>query len=85
MSLYNRYIFFLVVISCLVNTSLAFLGHNDLSTYLLVNTVCFLVLTLIFMPSNPKVYKTFNILSLFFFAGFLIIVIIEFTSVVTSS
>ncbi len=37
------------------------------------------------MPSNPKIYKTFNILSLFFFSGFLVLVIIELTSVITGS
>ena len=83
MRIFNRYIFFLVVTSCLVNTLLAFFGQDDLSTYLILNTICFLVLTLIFMPSNPRVKKAFNILSLFFFTVFLVIAVIEFTTIIS--
>ena len=73
----------LVLVSCLVNILLAFFEHKDLSTYLLINIISFLVLTLVFMPSNPKAKKTFNILNIFFFAGFLAIVIAEFTGIIS--
>jgi hypothetical protein len=79
----NRYIFFLVLVSCLVNTLLAFFEHEDLSTYLIINIVSFLVITLIFTPSNPKAKKTFNILNIFLFACFLAIVITEFTGAIS--
>jgi len=79
----NRYVLSLVLVACLVNTLLAFFEHEDLSTYFLINIISFLVLTLVFMPSNPKAKKTFNILNIFFFAGFLVIVITEFTDIIS--
>ena len=83
MKIDNRYIFFLVVISCMVNTLLAFSGHEELSTYLLINIICFLVLTFIFTPTNPKVRMTFNTLSMIFFISFLVIVIMELPDIFT--
>lgn len=84
MKLYKRYVFFLVLISCLVNTSLAFFGQEDLNTYLIINIISFLVLTLIFTPSNPKAKKKFNTLNMIYFTGFLAIVIIEFLDVINA-
>lgn len=81
MSFSSRYVFFLVLASCLANTLLALFKHEYLSTYLIINIISFLVLTLLFMPSNPEAKKTFNILNIFFFAIFLTIVIIEFTGI----
>ena len=83
MRVYNRYVFFLVLISCLVNTLLAFFGQEDLATYLIITIISFLVLTLIFTPTNPRAKKTFNTLNMIFFAGFLVIVIIEFTDIIS--
>ncbi len=81
MRIYRRYVFVLILISCLVNTLLAFFGQDDLVTYLIINIICFLVLTLIFMPSNPGARKTFSTLILIFFKGFLVIVIIEISDI----
>ncbi|UCD09881.1 MAG: hypothetical protein JSU79_04345 [Dehalococcoidales bacterium] len=77
MKIDNRYVFFLVLISCLVNTLLAFFGHEELSTYLIINIISFLVLTFIFTPTNPKARMTFNALSMIFFISFLVIVIMD--------
>ena len=77
MKIDNRYVFFLVVTSCLVNTLLAFFGQEELSTYLIINIICFLVLTFIFTPTNPKARMTFNTLSVIFFISFLLIVFME--------
>lgn len=79
----NRYVLFLVLVSCVINTLLAFCELGDLSTYLIIDIISFLVLTLVFMPSSPKAKKTYNILNLFFFAGFLVIVIMEFTDIIS--
>ena len=83
MKIDNRYVFFLVLISCLVNILLAFFGQEELGIYLIINIICFLVLTLIFTPSNPKVRKAFNTLSMFFFVSFLAIVIMELPDIFT--
>lgn len=83
MNLCARYVFCLVLVSCLINTLLAFWGQEDLSTYLVIDLIGFLVLTFIFTPANPKTKKTFNALNMIFFAGFLIMVIIEFTDMIS--
>ena len=85
MRVYNRYLMFLISISGFVNTLLTFFGQDDLNIYLLVNMVFFLVLTLIFMPSNPKAKKAFNTLNLIYFTGFLFIVVIEFMDVISGT
>lgn len=74
--------FFLIVVSCLVNTSLAFFGQEDLSIYLVINMISFLVVTMIFTPSNPEAKKKFNTLNILFFTGFLGIVIIELSNII---
>lgn len=51
--------------------------------YLIVNIIGFLVLTLIFTPNNPKAKKTFNILNVIFFTGFLVIVTMEFMDIIS--
>jgi len=76
-------VLFLVLVSCLVNTLLAFFGQENLGIYLIINIICFLVLTLIFTPANPRVKKQFNILNMIFFTGFLVIVIIEFADIIS--
>ena len=83
MNVCARYVFFLVLVSCLINTLLAFWGQEDLIIYLVINMISFLVLTFIFTPANPKTKKTFNALNMIFFAGFLVIVIIEFTDMIS--
>lgn len=85
MRVYDRYVLCLVTISCLMNTLLAFSGQENLSIYLIVNIICFLVLSLIFMPSNPKAKKTFNALNMIYFAGFLVIVAIKFINVISGT
>ncbi len=81
MRIYNRYVFSLILTSCLVNTLLAVLGQNDLSMYFMVNVISFLVVTLFFTYFNPRARKIFNTISLVFFAGFLVILIIEVAGV----
>jgi hypothetical protein len=66
----------------MVNTSLAFFEQEDLSIYLIINIISFLVLTMIFTPSNPEAKKKFNTLNMIFFTGFLGIVIIKFLNII---
>lgn len=79
----RRYVFSLVLISCLVNTLLAFFGQQELRIHLIINLIIFLVLTLTFTPSIPRTNKIYTILNVIFFAGFLIIVGAELTAIIS--
>jgi hypothetical protein len=81
LKIYDRYVFLLVLISCLVNTFLAFFGQEDLRVYIVINIIGFLILTLIFTPSNPEAKRKFSLLNMIFFSGFLVIIITELTGI----
>jgi hypothetical protein len=81
--IYNRYVVSLILASCLINTLLAFLGQNNLSIYFIVSIISFLVITLLFTYFNPRTRKVLNSISVVFFAGFLIIVIIEVVDIIS--
>ncbi|MBN2238619.1 MAG: hypothetical protein JW712_02505 [Dehalococcoidales bacterium] len=83
MRIYNRYILALVAVACFINILLAFLGQNDISNYFIINTVCFLGITFLFSYLNPRARKTLNTVGVVFFAGFAVIVTIEFIRIIT--
>ena len=73
----------LVLVACLVNTIMAFMGQNDLTLYFIINTVSFLIVTLLFTMLNPRARKTLNIVGAVFFSGFMVIVLIEVIDIIT--
>lgn len=83
MKVYNRYIVSLVLVACVVNILLAFLGQNDLSFYFIVNVICYLIITLLYTYFNPRVRKTLNTLGIVFFSGFVVIAIIEVVGIIS--
>ncbi len=74
MRIYNKYIVSLVLASGLINTSLAFLGQNDLGVYFIVNVLAYLVITLLYVYLNPRVRRALSNISTVLFAGFIVIV-----------
>jgi uncharacterized membrane protein YhhN len=77
MRIYNRYVLFLVIAAGLANSLLAFAGQDDLGVYFIVNLLCYLVITLLYTYLNPRARRVFNTIGIVFFAGFLVIAIIE--------
>ena len=74
MRIYNKYIISLALAAGLVNTLLAALGQNDLSIYFTINTIVYLVITLLYVYLNPRARKALNTISVVLFAGFMVIV-----------
>ena len=74
MRVYNKYIISLALAAGLVNTLLAALGQNDLSIYFTINTIVYLVITLLYVYLNPRARKALNTISVVLFAGFMVIV-----------
>ncbi len=78
MKIYNRYIVSLALAAGLVNILLTTLGQNDLSVYFIINTIVYLVITLLYVYFNPRARKALNTISIVLFAGFMVIVTISF-------
>ncbi len=82
MRIYNRYVVSLVLVCCLINTVLAFLGRNDLEIYLTINIVAYLVITLLYVYLNPRARRALNPVSAVLFAGFMVMVVVEVLGIV---
>ena len=74
MRIYNKYIASLVLASALINTSLAFLGQNDLGIYFVINVLAYLVITLLYAYLNPRARRALNTVGVVLFAGFMVII-----------
>jgi hypothetical protein len=81
--IYNRYIFLLVVAFSSINILLAFLGQNDLVNYFVINIIAYLVITLLFVYLNPKARMALNTISVVLFAGFIVIVALKVTEILS--
>jgi len=75
--IYNKYVVFLAVVTCLINTILAFMGEKDIAVYFTVNVIAYLVITLLYVYFNPRARKILNTVGVVFFAGFLVIVTLK--------
>jgi hypothetical protein len=78
LKIYNRYIVSLALAAGLVNILLTTLGQNDLSVYFIINTIVYLVITLLYVYFNPRARKALNTISIVLFAGFMVIVTLNF-------
>ena len=74
MRIYNKYVVSLAVVTCLINTILAFMAEQDIAVYFTVNVIAYLVITLLYVYFNPRARKILNTVGVVFFAGFLVIV-----------
>ena len=77
MRIYNKYVVSLVLISCLINTLLAFFNQNDLKIYFIINIIAYLLITLLYVYLNPRARRALNTVGAVLFAGFMVIVVLE--------
>ena len=77
MRIYNKYIISLVIVSSLINISLAFLGQNDLGLYSTINIIAYLVITFLYAYLNPRARRVLNTTATVLFAGFMVIVVLK--------
>ena len=83
MRIYNRYIVSLALAAGLVNTILAAFGQNDLSIYFTINTIVYLVITLLYVYLNPRARGALNTISVVLFAGFMVIVALNVMEIIS--
>lgn len=77
MRIYNKYIVSLVLVSCLINTLLAFFGQDDLEIYFTINIIVYLVITLLYVYFNPRARRALSTITTVLFAGFMVIVVFK--------
>ncbi len=74
MRIYNRLIITLAIAFGVINTFLAFMGQNDISVYFIVNTLVYLIITVLYVYLNPRARAALNGLTAIVFTGFMVIV-----------
>ena len=82
MRIYNRYIVSLALAAGLANTLLAVLGRDDLSIYFTINTIVYLVITLLYVYFNPRARRALNTIGVVLFAGFMVIVLLSVMDII---
>ena len=82
MRIYNTFIISLALASCSITTLLAFLGQNDIQVYFIINTIAFMIITLLYVYFNPRARKALNTIGVVFFASFLVIVTLKVIEII---
>ena len=83
MRIFNRYILILVLTACVINGVLAFIGQTDLSVYFILNTIAYLMVTLLHVYLNPAARRALNGVAVVLFAGFMVIVIVKVVEILS--
>ena len=83
MRIYNKYIIYLALTSCLVNALLAFFGQESLEIYFVINILVYLVITLLYVYLNPRARRALSSIGIVLFAGFMVIVSLKVIEILT--
>jgi uncharacterized membrane protein YhhN len=75
--IYNRYLLFLVLVSCLIDILLAFTHQTDIAVYFTVSVIAYLIITILFIYFSPKTRKALSLVSVIFLAGFMVVVVLK--------
>ena len=77
MRIYNQYLIFLVLVSCLIDIFLAFVKQNDIAVYFTFNVIAYLTITVLFIFFSPKTRRVLSLVSVVYLAGFTIVVVLK--------
>ena len=77
MSIYHRYLIFLVLVSCLIDIFLAFVKQNDIAVYFTINVIAYLTITMLFIFFSPKTRRILSVVSVVYLAGFMVVVTLK--------
>lgn len=83
MKIYNNFIIALAVAACFINVLLAFFGQNDIKIYFIINTIAYMVITLLYVYFNPRARKALTAIGAVFFACFMVTVILEVVHIIS--
>ena len=82
MRIFNRYIISLVLVGAAINIILALMKQEDLTVYFTVNTIAYLVITLLNIYLSPRASRALNGVALVLFSGFMVIVLVKAADIV---
>ena len=77
MRIFDRYLIFLVLVSCLLDIFLAFVKQNDIAVYYTANVIAYLTITVLFVFFSPKIRRMLSVVSAVYLAGFMIVVALK--------
>ena len=77
MRIYNRYLIFLVLVSCLIDIFLAFVKQNDIAVYFTASVIVYLTITVLFIFFNPKTRRILSVVSVVYLAGFMVVIVLK--------
>ena len=77
MRIYNRYLVFLVLVSCLIDIFLAFVKQNDIAVYFTINVIDYFTITMLFIFFSPKTRRILSVVSVVYLAGFMVVVTLK--------
>ena len=83
MRIYNKYVLSLALASCVINTLLALFNQNDLSIYLTVNIIAYLVITVLYVYLNPRARRALGSVSVVLFGGIVVVVVLKVMEIVS--
>jgi hypothetical protein len=79
--IYNRYLIFLVLVSCLIDIFLAFVKQNDIVVYFTLNVTAYLTITVLFVCFSPKTRRILSVVSVVYLAGFIVVVALKIINI----
>jgi len=77
LTIYNRLLLSLTILTALVNTLLAFEGQENLDVYFTVNAVVCLGITLLHVRLNPSARRGLDIVGCMLFGGVMVIAVVK--------
>jgi hypothetical protein len=83
LKIYNNFILTLAIASAIVNSVLAILNDRDIISYFIVNTIVFLIVTLLYVQFNPRARMALNSITFMLSGGFILVVAIKVVEVIS--
>ncbi len=85
MRVYNRLIIYLVLAFTAINSLLAFAGQNDIQLYLVLDTIAYLVITLLYVYLNPRARGALTAIAGVLFACILVVVALKVIAILNAN
>ena len=66
-----------MLVSCLIDSFLAFVKQNDIAVYFTLNVIAYLTITMLFIFFSPKTRRILSVVSVVYLAGFMVVVTLK--------
>lgn len=83
MTIFNKYVFSLVLAACTGNIILAFLRQDNLEIYFVVNVLSYLIVTLLYVFLNPRAKSALSAVTSILFGSFMVMAVIRIIKLIS--